>query len=416
MSDYCSDLSDLANKVKPLIIKTRTVAAIAATVGALSKATGTTWGYNEDTNSFYEMTPMSDDKTLIKTKQVERQTHYGGTYAQINADMIDAWEALMESGIPDREYTFGELPGIEGTTKDKTEYICQNFAISAAYYLNSIKDEEGNQKFYAIAMNLVGTDQGGDIVPHTVVKIEDRTNAIAYWIDPSAGVWSEKEETRLESMQKWIKDPRSYTPFATTRIPITTQVAYAGTIVEPQTGQTGKTGYDLTGTKMRLGIIEYTIEHTEELPNVIQSKSYVYDEGHESMATTSIGKNRITRTTENYAPALEEIRQVLYDINAPKEALELYDKDMSFATMKQTPETEKENAKIILEKKKQIASKTKSTEELKLMNPLESITQQSYDKKTINLVKTPIIPTSDDEKQLEEIAKEMEKTEMWTGE
>jgi len=414
VSDYCEDLSRLANKVKPLITKARTVAAIAATVGALSKATGTTWGYNEDTNEFYEMTPMSDDKTTMTPTYVTRESEYGGEY--VNANIIDAWESLMSSGIPDREYTMGELPGVEGTTRDKTEYICQNFAMSAVYYLNSIKDKEGNQKFHAIAMNIVGTDQWGDAVAHAAIKIEDRTNAMAYWIDPTAGIWSEKEETQLSSIQKWIKDPRSYVPFATTRIPITTKIEYAGTIIEPQTGQTGETGYDLTGTTMRLGTTRYVIEHTEELPNVIQIKSYIYDEGKTGATTTSIGKDRITRTTEDYTPSLEKSRQNLYNRNAPKEAIELYNKDMGFATMKQTPEIEKENARMILEKRKQIASKTKSIEELKQIYPMEQVKIESYDRKTTGEIKPPITLTTNEEKQLEEIAKEMEKTEMWTGE
>ena len=413
MSDYCSDLSKLANKVKPLVTKARTVAAVAATVGALSKATGTTWGYNEDTNEFYEMTPMSNDKTTMTPTYITRESEYGGEY--VNANIIDAWEALMSSGIPDREYTMGELPEVEGTTRDKTEYICQNFAMSAVYYLNSITDEEGNQKFHVIAMNLIGTDQYGDTVAHVIIKIEDRTNAMAYWIDPTKGIWSEKEETQLSSIQKWIKDPRSYVPFATTRIPITTQIAYAGTIVEPQTGQTGETGYDLTGTKMMLEERQYTIEHTEELPNVIQIKSYIYDEEIESMTTSSVGKDRVTRTTEKNAPSIEKLKNELINRNEPLNAIELYNKDVSFATMKQTPEIEKENARMILEKRKQIASKTKSIEELKQMYPMEQVKIESYDGKTTGEIKPPITLTTNDEKQLEEIAKEMEKTKMWTG-
>jgi hypothetical protein len=395
MSNYCSDLNTLANQVKPPVVKQRTIVAVAATVGALSKATGTTWGYNEDTKSFYEMTPMKNTKTISPT-YVERETDYGGEY--INANIIDAWEALMASGIPNRKYSMGESPGIEGKRQDRTEYICQNFAIDATNYLNSIKDNDGNKKFSAVAINLVGTDTQGKTIPHVVIKIEDKTDAMAYWIDPSAGIWSEKEETKLESMQKWIKDPRSYAPFATTRIPITTKVTYAGTLVEPQTGQTGKTGYDLTGTKMMLGDTEYTIEHIEELPNVIQTTAYIYDEGILAATPTAIGKNRIAQTTENYAPALEKVRQALYDKNAPKKALELYDKDISFATMKQSQRIEKENAMIILEKRKQLAATTKSTEELKQLYPIEKLeeTKTKYEQKITNEVKPQMKVSEED--------------------
>ena len=97
MSDYCEDLRKLANKVKPLVTKARTVAAVAATVGALSKATGTTWGYDEESDSFYEMTPMKNIKTTTPPYET-RETEFGGEF--VNANIIDAWEALMASGLP----------------------------------------------------------------------------------------------------------------------------------------------------------------------------------------------------------------------------------------------------------------------------------------------------------------------------
>ena len=210
---------------------------------------------------------MKNIKTVSPT-YIERETWYGGE--RVNANIIDAWEALMSSGILEREYTEGEIPGQQGRRIDKTEYVCKQFAIDAATLLNSIKDENGNQKFHVKAMGLIGNytygydDYGNDLtgkkMAHTTILIEDRTNAMAYWIDPTAGIWSEKEETRLESMKKWIADPRSYAPFSTTRIPITQKIRYEETIVDPQTGQTGETGYDLTGTKMVVGENEYKIE------------------------------------------------------------------------------------------------------------------------------------------------------------
>ena len=81
---------------------------------------------------------------------------------------------------------------------------------------------------------------------------------------------------------------------------------------------------------------------------------------------------------------------------------------------KQT-ETEKENALIRLQEMKKLKP-TKTTEELKQMNPIESIKKQTYYRKPTGEIIPPIQITPDEEKQLEEIAKEMEKTEMWTGE
>jgi len=407
MTNYCDELTKLANRVKPIVIKPRTVAAIAATVGALSKATGTTWGYNEDTNEFYEMTPMSDDKTTMTPTYITKESEYGGEY--INENIIDAWEALMSSGIPERKYSEGELPSIEGTAKDKTEYICQNYAMDATNYLNNIKDENGNQKFHATAILIAGTDTYGNTIGHAAIKIEDRTNAIAYWIDPSAGVWSEKEETQLSSMQKWIKNPRSYVPFATTRIPITTQVEFAGTIIEPQTGQTGETGYDITGTQMMLGETQYTIEHIEELQNAIQIQAYSPDEGKIYGQMTSMGKGRTVYDAQG--KQVKIVQENIKKRGGTTEQIELAEKDLAATTVKQTPEIEKENALIRLNTMKN-TKPVKSIEELKKMNPMKSTTNQ-YNKKTTGEIIPPIELTDEDIKQMKEIENEIK---MWTGE
>ena len=420
MSDYCEDLSRLANKVKPLIIKPRTVAAIAATVGTLAKATGTTWGYNEDTNNFYEMEPMKDTKTISPT-YVERETDYGGEY--INANIIDVWEALMASGIPDREYSEGETPGQQGRLEDKTEYVCKQFAIDAARRLNSIKDNDGNRKFHVKIVGLIGKyTSTGEKMAHMTLLVEDRTNAMAYWIDPTAGVWSEKEETRLDSMQKWIKDPRSYAPFATTRIPITTKIRYEETLIEPQSGQTGETGYDLINTKMMLGEKEYRITYIYEFDTpVTEEKRKQFDNYGESnqiyIEPTPLNMETIiAQRDEKYKDTTLEGQQA--DLRKQGHDEKFIDKrraDPYYITEKQPNEIEKENAIIRLNAMKN-KKQTKSIEELKLMNPIESIKQQTYNKKTTGEIIPPITLTTAEEKQLEEIAKEMENTEMWTGE
>ena len=429
MSDYCSDLSDLANKVKPLVIKPRTVAAIAATVGALAKATGTTWGYDQESDSFYEMTPTKNTK-IISPTYVERETRYGGEY--VNANIIDAWEALMESGIPNRIGSIGDQPGQQGRLEDTTEYVCKQFAIDAATLLNSINDEEGNRKFNVKVITILGTitygydeygnDLTGTTIGHVALKIEDKTNAMAYWVDPSAGIWSEKEETQLESMQKWIKDPRSYVPFATTRIPITTTAKIAGTIVEPQTGQTGETGYDLAGTNMMLGYKEYKINYIYEIdtPATEEKRKQFDDYGQRNavyiLPTPINNEDATAYVDETYNDVTltgmqESLRKKGYD----EKFIEKRKPDIYYITEKQPAEIEKENAKLRLLAMKN-KRQEKSTEELKLMNPIESIKQQTYNKKTTGEIIPPITLTTAEEKQLEEIAKEMENTEMWTGE
>ena len=425
MSDYCEDLSRLANKVKPLIIKPRTVAAVAATVGALSKATGTTWGYDEESNSFYEMTPMKNIKTTTPPYE-ERETKFGGEF--VNANIIDAWEALMASGIPNRKYSEGKTPGQQGTKIDKTEYVCKQFAIDAANYLNSLKDENGNQKFHVKAMGLLGiytygydnngNDLTGQEVAHEMIVIEDRENAIAYWIDPTAGVWSEKEETQLSSMQKWIKDPLSYVPFATTRIPITTRIEFEKTPVEPQSGQTGLTGYDLTGTKMMLGEKEYKINYIDEMKTpIIEEKIMQYDTYGDSDTTYILPvplnmEDLLVHSDDTYDDKeLKQMKDELRKKGFSEEFIARRRADPYYITEKQPDEIEKENAWVRLNAMKNIDT-VKSIEELKQMNPIKSTTNQ-YNKKTTGEIIPPIELTDEDIKQMKEIENEIK---MWTGE
>ena len=425
MSDYCEDLSNLANKVTPLVIKPRTVAAIAATVGALSKATGTTWGYDEESNSFYEMTPMKNIKTTTPPYE-ERETEFGGEF--VNANIIDAWEALMASGIPNRKYSEGKTPGQQGTKIDKTEYVCKQFAIDAANYLNSLKDENGNQKFHVKAMGLLGiytygydnngNDLTGQEVAHEMIVIEDRENAIAYWIDPTAGVWSEKEETQLSSMQKWIKDPLSYVPFATTRIPITTRIEFEKTPVEPQSGQTGLTGYDLTGTKMTLGEKEYKINYIDEMKTpIIEEKIMQYDTYGDSDTTYILPvplnmEDLLVHSDDTYDDKeLKQMKDELRKKGFSEEFIARRRADPYYITEKQPDEIEKENAWVRLNAMKNIDT-VKSIEELKQMNPIKSTTNQ-YNKKTTGEIIPPIELTDEDIKQMKEIENEIK---MWTGE
>jgi hypothetical protein len=433
MRDYCEDLSNLANKVTPLVIKPRTVAAIAATVGALSKATGTTWGYDEESDSFYEMTPIKNIKTTTPPYET-RKSEYGGEF--VNANIIDAWEALMASGIPDRKYSEGNTPGQQGTKIDKTEYVCKQFALDATNYLNSIKDEKGNQKFHVKAMGLLGIytygydENGNDLigqeVAHELIVIEDRENAIAYWIDPTAGVWSEKEETQLSSMQKWIKDPRSYVPFETTRIPMTTRVEFEKTPIEPQTGQTGLTGYDLTGTKMALGEKEFKITYIDEMKTpIIEEKIMQYDTYGDSDTTYILPvplnmEDLLVHSDDTYDDKeLKRMEDELRKKGFSEEFIARRRADPYYITEKQPEEIEKENAWIRLNAMKN-RKETKTTEELKAMNPLQSEIQQTNKNEkietiTINQLQTtkPIALTNEELKQLEEIEDDIR---MWTGE
>ena len=111
---------------------------------------------------------------------------------------------------------------------------------------------------------------------------------------------------------------------------------------------------------------------------------------------------------------LEAMQQSLREKGYDEKFINSIRADPYYITKKQTPEIEKENALIRLNAMKNVKP-TKSTEELKKMNPIKSTTNQ-YNKKTTGEIIPPITLTTDEEKQLEEIAKEMEKTEMWTGE
>jgi hypothetical protein len=306
--------------------------------------------------------------------------------------------------------------------------VCKQFAIDATNYLNSIKDENGNQKFHVKAMGLLGiytygydnngNDLTGKEVAHEMIVIEDRENAIAYWIDPTAGVWSEKEETQLSSMQKWIKDPRSYVPFATTRIPITTRIEFEKTPVEPQSGQTGLTGYDLTGTKMTLGEKEYKINYIDEMKTpIIEEKIMQYDTYGDSDTTYILPvplnmEDLIVHSDDTYDnKELKRTEEELRKKGFSEEFIARRRADPYYITEKQPEEIEKENALIRLNAMKN-TKPVKSIEELKKMNPMKSTTNQ-YNKKTTGEIIPPIELTDEDIKQMKEIENEIK---MWTGE
>lgn len=373
MSDYCNELTKMKNDLKTPLVSRRTIASIAATAAMLSKASdGTTWSYDEEHDNWYYMEPANKEKLIPYTEGlVEIKNEWGETVNTIQGYMIAAYDETMKSGIPNLLGTQGSKPGIQGSYEDFQERMCQDFSILLTNHLNKIYDDQGNRKFYAKAVALVGKwttgkDKGKGLA-HAVVKIEDRSRPMVYWIDPLAGVTIKPTESVGESIRKELIDPRNWTPFATTEIPLTFKIDYAGTLIEPQNGIIGKTGYDLTGTEMKVCGENYIITHTEEFEKPIQMEAYNYLYGQAKPTLFSRTSDIITHDDRTIKKPTVGIIKPKIDISEERYNYldKLKGKDEWTITAPQTNETRAKN--ILLTKRENLRNplpQEKTTEEL----------------------------------------------------
>jgi hypothetical protein len=210
----------------------------------ITMADGTTWLYDADKNMYMEIEP-----TAAAIRNMGATTPENKNYAlrsselgpeSVNKEIVRAFDIYMKSGLPGKQYTEGNVKGIQGTKIDTGERICQNFAIEAANYINN-NQELSKMGIKANVIGVIGTDVNGKAVSHVLVSIENMNKPVGSYTNPVTGK---------------------------------TETLYEKTLLEPQTGQTGETGTDFTGTKMMLGDSEYKIEYTQAMRNAEQSIIY----------------------------------------------------------------------------------------------------------------------------------------------
>jgi len=247
------------------------VGALAA--GALLASTQTAEGkkylYDKGDDTWMEIVPVGPKTVPVVGEK--RRTEEG--YEFININILPAYDKLMESNIPGQAYVEGDLESL--TTNQNN---CQDFAIKGANLINS-DSTLNNKGLQAKIVTVIATItkaptgaalQPGDPLGHALIKVENTNKQIGSYVDPKTG--------------------------KTTPI-------YESTLVEPQTGQTGETGTDITGTSMKLGKYEYTIEAMQEMKTGEQQLIMQYDLG-KKLVTTVPTSTTITTIFEGPTPGL----------------------------------------------------------------------------------------------------------------
>lgn len=216
-----------------------------ATVGLLSEATGNTWKFFEDEDAFYEITPIGEYETGIPSR------------------ILDAYAYLMTTDIPYETYTEGEIPGIQGSMRDKYENMCQNFVLKA------VGATQANG-FNTVALSIVATRDDGEEIRHAIMGIVDDSTKTLYAIDPTIEQpIIQGEKSLQELITKKITDPKNFSPLEyieTTKIPQMFTSQQNIKLVDPETGiiSADDATAELIGKRMKTpkGHM-YTITHVE---------------------------------------------------------------------------------------------------------------------------------------------------------
>jgi hypothetical protein len=252
---------------------------------ALALATGKTWIYDKESDTYYPVVLKEEEN---KTEVVS------GNGKPMPGEIVKAWKTLEDSGIFNTtKYSFGNIPDVQGKENDPTEYICQNYAIDA---VNKIKETGRNA--YVIAIIGHYTDNN-KVFGHAIIGIEDKTKRNVYVIDPTAEIERNGQgsvEEKGKQINDAYKNPMNYEP----------KTVSAVTLVDPQTGLIGATGYEIVGTKMRMGKREYIIDAANILGGNIEQKTTYSDEFKENMTEPISEEGLIIAEADETSPFVEK--------------------------------------------------------------------------------------------------------------
>jgi hypothetical protein len=200
--NYCDELNTIKTKLtttNPL----RTVAAIAATVAALEKATGNIYIYDYDTDAFYKTEELIQEKTNPMTT----------TEIGLPTQMVKLWTDLRSSGIANpKKYTYGTYEGIQ-PGNDPTEYICTDFTRDAVKHLQTLGHD-----VYSMGFRMKWED--GTISDHEIILAVDDTRQYIYAIDPSSKIDRTPKttltKTEIETILNELTNPKNWKPILKT--------------------------------------------------------------------------------------------------------------------------------------------------------------------------------------------------------
>ncbi len=242
-----------------------------AILSTTETADGKKWLYDKKSNTYMEITPIGP-KTISPSYSL-RQSEIGEE--NVATSILPAYDKLMKSDIPKKQYK----TGVYGTLDDN-EQICQDYALQAANMINSdenLKNKGLQAKIVTILGTVTEAPNGGeykpgDMIAHAAILIENTKKPIGSYVDPTSGK---------------------------------TVTMYEQTLMEPQTGQTGETGSDLTGTSMMLGNYKYKIESTQEMKTGEQQLVYEFDLARKTAITVPTSQ-AISTTIEGNAQAMNK--------------------------------------------------------------------------------------------------------------
>jgi hypothetical protein len=261
-----------------------------AIIGTTTTADGKTYITTMGSKVYNEITPTGP-KT-VQPEYAERKSEYGPE--NVNKNIVRAYDVYMNSHLPNVTYSEGNQPGIQGNKIDAEERICQTFAMKGADFINDRKELK-SLGLQAKVVNVYGTyltgENTGKTISHALVLIENTNNPIGTYIDPVT-----KE----------------------------TKTIYESTLLEPQTGQTGESGRDLTGTTMMLGNSKYKIEYTQEMEKATQQTWMQYDLGYNAPVTAAPkGTEVISNVLDGETPGLNESIESAKKLGANESTLKI---------------------------------------------------------------------------------------------
>lgn len=251
VKDNCFNQGTCATNAAAAGIKTvLAVAGMAAIAGTaaisttLQTASGTPWIYNDADKKWYEATKVAEQKQYVpgplgtKMEVAPAKLAFGG----IPDSVANAYKILSDSKIVDfgKSYTFGNIPGIQGTKQDPIEKVCSQYAIMG---VNEINKKGGKAVGIAAKIRITET---GKPAAHAMI-----------------GILGEKEDLYVVNPGLNTDDPKSYVPINNTAIKLKEM-----TLVDPISGKVFITSSDIVGTK------GYANDGAEY---VIESATIVYD-------------------------------------------------------------------------------------------------------------------------------------------
>ena len=236
------------------------LAAAGLGVGMVNTADGKSWIKDNTTNTFYEIKPTTQRKGYVENTRI----------SSIEQRISNL---LSEQGFyGDDVYTEGSTPGVQGRAVDDEEYVCQNFAIDAANAINAKFKEEG---IVAKVVNVYGHyNDDMEKQNHALIVLENRNKVINGYVDPISGKTVNLYEQRL---------------------------------MEPQSGYLGDySGWDLSGSKMKLNGRTYTIESLQTMENAYQNIGTVWGTGY----VAPKGDKMLYQTSDADTPVLDELIKI----------------------------------------------------------------------------------------------------------